>query len=171
MTPRSTPSVKLAAAAKFRSRLHSCDQYTHINAHVFAKMEHSTAIMEDAAKVVEKSAAAAPDKAQQADDGKPDHYNEERWQNNRKRKADFREGSGRQQHGSRGARGGRNDGKRHQNGGLGRGEYLYVRSLSGNVYYTADPLTQAVTVQINGRKPATPGRSERPTAAMLGLTV
>ena len=54
-------------------------------------------------------------------------YDEERQANNynrRKRKGDFHDA--RQQHGSKGGRGGRDDNKRHKKGDMGRGDYLYV---------------------------------------------
>ncbi|KAK5744917.1 tRNA pseudouridine synthase 1 [Elasticomyces elasticus] len=81
-------------------------------------MEHSTAIMEDAGKAIDGEKKTPTD-------SKPD-YDAERQQHSdnrtRKRKADFP--SDRLQHGSRGRGGGRNDGKRHQKGDMGRGEYF-----------------------------------------------
>lgn len=87
--------------------------------------------MEDAGKAVDKagqSAATSAVKKEAADDVHSDRkaniYADERESNNhnrRKRKADYPDA--RQRFGSRG---GRNDGKRHQKGDMGRGEYLYV---------------------------------------------
>jgi len=100
-------------------------------------MEHSTAIMGDAGKAideaVEQSRRTAPRTQSETGDGQPGEaskstgYDEDRQANNyqrRKRKGDFHDA--RQQHGSRGGRGGRDDNKRYKKGDMGRGEYLYV---------------------------------------------
>ncbi|KAK4561670.1 tRNA pseudouridine synthase 1 [Recurvomyces mirabilis] len=75
-------------------------------------MEHSQAIMQDAGKVVD-AATKANDNNEKVD------YNDERGQHNDKR-SQKRKADG-QQYGSRG---GRNDGKRHKKGDMGRGEYF-----------------------------------------------
>ncbi|KAK3676101.1 tRNA pseudouridine synthase 1 [Recurvomyces mirabilis] len=75
-------------------------------------MEHSQANLEDAGKVVD--AATKPD-----DNNEKVDYNDERSQHNDKR-SQKRKANG-QQYGSRG---GRNDGKRHKKGDMGRGEYF-----------------------------------------------
>ena len=90
-------------------------------------MDHSTAIMEDAGKVAEQAANSdQPIKTEGPNDAPSDStanvYDSERRSHDRKRKGDFH--IDRQQFGSRG---GRNDGKRHKKGDMGRGEYLYVQ--------------------------------------------
>ncbi|KAK5127991.1 hypothetical protein LTR85_005108 [Meristemomyces frigidus] len=90
-------------------------------------MEHSAAIMQDAGKTVEKageqSSSAAPNKNEQSGEtSKGNAYDEDRKaneQNRRKRKNEFPDS--RQRFGSKGGRG---DGKRHQKGDMGRGEYF-----------------------------------------------
>jgi tRNA pseudouridine38-40 synthase len=94
-----------------------------------AKMEHSTAIMEDAGKAINGkiehqtpvNTAIPPDAESQS--SQREETGDDRSSNNysrRKRKGDF--GDARMQHGSK--RGGRNDNKRHKKGDLGRAEYL-----------------------------------------------
>ena len=109
--------------------------YRTLNAHVLAKMEHSTAIMQDAGKAIDQ-AAKQPNHDGDSNDkeegrsnrGKASTssvYDEDRQTNNynrRKRKVDFHDA--RQQHGSKGGRGGRDDNKRHKKGDMGRGDYL-----------------------------------------------
>lgn len=101
-------------------------------------MDHSTAILEDANKAVQAAESAQnapatgdiksePMEPSEAAPPTGNAYDEERKSNDRKRKADFP--SDRQAFGSRGkdgggGRGGRNDGKRHKKGDMGRGEYL-----------------------------------------------
>lgn len=83
-------------------------------------MDHSTAILEDAGKAIDGAKVS-----EQHTDAKPVDYAAERQHNSdnrRKRKGDFP--SDRQQYGSRGPNGGRNEPKRHKKGDLGRGEYL-----------------------------------------------
>ncbi|KAI7226635.1 pseudouridine synthase [Hortaea werneckii] len=101
-------------------------------------MDHSTAILEDANQAVQAAEAAQntpattnvtsePMEPSEAAPPTDNAYDEERKSNDRKRKADFP--SDRQAFGSRGkdgggGRGGRNDGKRHKKGDMGRGEYF-----------------------------------------------
>ena len=80
-------------------------------------MEHSAAIMEDAGRAMDgnETQHAAKLNDASAEDGRQNNYGR------RKRKGNFQEAS------SRGGRGGgRNNGKRHKKGDMGRGEYLYV---------------------------------------------
>ena len=93
-------------------------------------MEHSTAIMEDAAKAIEgvSTSSKVPEEGSssklgetaQSESGKPQNN-----YNRRERKADFQDSS--MHHGSRGRggrRGGHRDNKRRKKGDMGRGEYL-----------------------------------------------
>ncbi|EMC99262.1 hypothetical protein BAUCODRAFT_129467 [Baudoinia panamericana UAMH 10762] len=98
-------------------------------------MDHSTAILEDARKVVENAggeparptvdAGEQPSKptsneaAHDGDEGRQNNYSR------RKRKADYPDA--RQQYGSKG---GHDDNKRHKKGDLGRGEYFSTDSLT-----------------------------------------
>lgn len=89
-------------------------------------MEHSTAIMEDAGKAIDgdTKSTKAESAGQQGSSNTHDNDRQTNNFNRRKRKADFHDSS--MHHGSRGGRGGRNNGKRHQKGDMGRGEYLYA---------------------------------------------
>ncbi|KAK5133216.1 hypothetical protein LTR08_008051 [Meristemomyces frigidus] len=91
-------------------------------------MEHSTAIMDDAGKTVDqaaKQAAPAPaikNESRDTDNSNTtagDQDNQADNDNRRKRKSDFPDARQRF-----GGKGGRNDGKRHQKGDMGRGEYF-----------------------------------------------
>ena len=86
--------------------------------------------MDDAGKVAEQAAKSDKPVNTEASGGGPSDskanvYDSERRSHDRKRKGDFH--NDRQQFGSRG---GRNDGKRHKKGDLGRGEYLYVHTIT-----------------------------------------
>lgn len=95
------------------------------------RMEHSTAIMEDAGKAIDgreqpaSSVNTTSTTTREASASRSDHNEggDSRTNNygRRKRKGDF--GDSRMQHGSR--RGGRQDNKRHKKGDMGRAEYLY----------------------------------------------
>lgn len=92
-------------------------------------MDHSTAILERAGDAIEAGAKEAVeqmentsgDKAKTATDG--DDGDREDNDKRGKRKRDFPDHSIRQ-----GGRG-RNDGKRHKKGDMGRGDYLYAECL------------------------------------------
>lgn len=98
---------------------------THATSAQSAKMEHSSAIMQDAGKAIDGSAR------NENESNKAEGSRRGGQQNNcsqRKRKGEF-SNAGRNQ-GSRGRGGGRgghhDDNKRHKKGDMGRGEYLYV---------------------------------------------
>lgn len=91
----------------------------------FARMEHSTAIMEDAGDAIEGAAASSVPLTEAGSSktnkrARTDDRDEENNYDRRKRKRDFSESSMR--HGSRGGSFG--DNKRHKGGDMGRKAYL-----------------------------------------------
>lgn len=125
----------------------SCDRFTArhpqptpINAPRSLKMEHSTAILEDANKIIEKAAKSGEAASGESSSKTPHHEKNGRrdhQDDRRKRKGNFKDDTIR--HGSGG---GRNNNKRHKKGDMGRGEYLYVKPLEMNIGITKLTLTK-----------------------------
>lgn len=139
-----------------------------INAVLLLTMEHTTAILEDTCRAVEADVSAKPPsslvdpvaKSDSTSGEVPSDYAAERHANNdnrlqRKRKGEWTHD--RQQHGSHGsAKRGRNDGRRHSKGDMGRGEYLYVHNSQddfNNAGRAALTDILAATTQTNVPKP------------------
>ena len=96
-------------------------------------MDHSTAILDDASKIIENKPTAPPtmDTNNTAEGAAKKEYDDGNIHPSRKRKGNFEQHGAGQKHGSRGknARGGRErdgDNKRHKKSDMGRTEYLCV---------------------------------------------